>query len=241
MTTLPSNTDRPITNAVIASAVKQGVSAGVWRVKAWLAGFACLCVAAVVVVGCNSKLTPADVISPPMQSIDAASNSVGKAEAEVGGIAKAVPLVEPYTAEPGIPILRWMSETAQSALANLAQAQIEHSQAKTQLVERDRIHGVETAAFIRQVEQRDRELAKVKGDIFYRAGIWIRWGFWLIVAWIGVAFVLRIAALFIPGWTGASLAKIAVFMFGVVTGGLSWFTSWADNAYMDRAAKLNPQ
>lgn len=241
MTTLPSNTDRPITNAVIASAVKQGVSAGVWRVKAWLAGFACLCVVAIAIAGCNSKGNPIQGEPPAVPLIDNSSTGITRAESEVGGIQDATKKLEPHVALPGKPLAAWIGDSAARALANLAEAKSENAAAKAAVYASERARDVETRKFIAQIDAKDRELAKVKGDFFYRAGIWIRWGFWIIVAWIGLAFVLRIVALFVPGWTGASLAKIATFMFGVVTGGVSWFTSWADNAYMDRAAKLNPQ
>lgn len=238
MTTLPSNTDRPITNAVIASAVKQGVSAGVWRVKAWLALCACVIGVAIAIVGCKGG-SPADIVQPPaIANIDAASESVVKAETNVAGIRDATVKIEPHVAAPGIPLLSWMSDAAMRALDALAEVKVEHANAKQAVIVSERARDVEARAHIAEISRLDKQIAALKRDPFYVAGQWVRWGFWIIVAWIGLAFVLRIAALFIPGWTGASLAKIAVFMFGVVTGGLSWFTSWADNAYMDRAAKL---
>ena len=239
--TLPSYNDHPITNAVIARAVQSGVSAGVWRVKVWLAGFACLCVVAIAIVGCANKGNPVTGENPALPPIAASDTAIGKAESDVTGIKDAGVKLEPHVAQPGIPLLAWMQDAATRALENLSTAKAENANAKAAVIASEKARDVETRRFVAQIDSLDKQIAKLKRDPFYVAGQWIRWGFWFIVAWIGVAFVLRIAALFIPGWTGASLAKIAVFMFGVVTGGLSWFTSWADNAYMDRAAKLNPQ
>ncbi len=231
MTSLPSRHDHPITNAVIARAVQSGVSAGVWRVKVWLALFACVLVAAIAIAGCKSKLTPADVVSPPMQSIDAASEAAVKAEAQVGGIEQAVPLVRPHVASPGIPLLDWIGTTARDALANLAQVKVEHAQAKVQLVDRDRIHATEAAAFIRQLDAADKRIAELKRDPFYVAGQWIRWGFWGLVVLLSFGFIARILSSFVGGWTGTALAVISTFILGLFTGGLSWFQAFFDNRW----------
>lgn len=241
MTTLPSNSDRPITNAVIASAVKQGVSAGVARVKVWLAGIACVLFAAIAIAGCHSN-GGNTITGPGIPQIDNAGTAVTRAESEVGGIKDATAKLDPHVEPQGKPLLSWITDSASRALANLVEAKTEHAAAKAAVIASEKARDVETRRFVAQISDLDRQVAKLKRDPFYVAGQWVRWGFWFIVAWIGLAFVLRIAALFIPGWTGAVLAKIAVFMLGIASGGISLFTSFADNSFFrDRATKLAPQ
>lgn len=214
------------------------------RREAWYALGSCIFALLLIGVGiaCNSKGNPITGENPALPPIAASDTSIGKAEADVTGIRDAGVKLEPHVAQPGIPLLAWMRDAATRALENLATAKSENANAKAAVIASEKARDVETRRFVAQIESRDREIARVKNT----------WGYWIeftivrplitlivILACLGLAF--RVAAFFVGGWTGTTLAKVGSVLLNLFPFG-GFLNEFFTNAYFrDRAAKLNPQ
>jgi hypothetical protein len=236
-------TDLPFEkNALPPIAVQSVVPIGPFRVAAFAMLVALCAIAAVNVPGCKATADEPVYPGPAITTaIDGASTATAKADAQLTTIGTTATAVEPHVQPIGKPLVAVITTAAAEGRKNVAEAAVELGNAKA--AARD-----DAEAHRKQIEaERDRTAAeawraeKAESQFGYVAWTWITWAWWWLVAFFAVSFALRIAAMFVGGWAGKTMAVIGSFGFNLLTGGVGFFNSFFDNAYFrDRAGKLNP-
>lgn len=145
-------------------------------------------------------------------------NAIAKASAYVTSADGAVKAAQPHANQTGKAILKEASGAHQNAQVELSNAEASLSLVSNELVsERD----------ARANQAREHEA--FKAHWYIKAGIWLNRLWWTLVGLLSAHVVLRVAALFISGPVGSTLALISTFL-----NPLGWLQALCDNIYFRR-------
>lgn len=234
-------TNLPPTPALPPIVVQSVVPISPLRIVAFAMLTALCAIAAVNVPGCKAEQIDEPVFPGPAitTAIDGASTFTAKADAQLTTIGTTAKAVEPHVQPSGKPLVAVIETAALEGRKNVAGAALELDNAKAAARTDAETYRSQLAAERERTAEQATRADKAESQFGYVAWTWIVWAWWWLVAFFAISFALRIAALFVGGWAGQTMAVVGSFGFNLLTGGLGFFNSFFDNAYFrDRAAKL---
>jgi len=166
-------------------------------------------------------------VDPVPDSLPEVGTGIAKTQAHVESAERLTKQAVPHANVTGQALLGGVSAEHGKAIESLAEA--EAALAASEL-ERGKLEE-QAQDLAEEVENRNREIAKVKGGWGYRLQQFVARLFWLLVALTVGHFVLGAVAPFVAGPAGAFLAKA-----GVLLNPFAWFQSARDNFFFRKKA-----